>query len=338
MPRSPRAEFRSAAGGPYHRFDALIISASYKTDIPAFYGTWFMNRLDAGFCRVVNPYGGPAFAVSLRPGAVDGFVFWTRNLRPFTAAIEDVSSRGYPFVVHMTITGYPRALERSTIDRGAAVSELRQLAQAFGTRAAVWRYDPIVITSVTPAARHRDRFATLARALAGAVDEVVVSFVHPYRKTAANLGRAARESGFEWRDPGAAEKRALIQDLAAIADDHAITLTVCGQPELTGGGIAQSRCIDATRLGEVAGRPLRVRERAQRGTCACWESKDIGAYDSCPQGCVYCYAVRRPELAGRRARAHDPAGEFLIAPDARHGAPPDAPARAVAIPRERKLS
>ena len=286
-----------------------------------------MNRLDAGFCRVVNPYGGPPFAVSLRPAAVDGFVFWTRNPRPFTPALEEISSRGYPFVVQTTITGYPRALERSTVASAAAVGDLRQLARAFGTRTAVWRYDPIVISSVTPAAWHRDRFASLARALAGSVDEVVVSFVHPYRKTAANLGRAARESGFEWRDPAATEKRGLIQDLAAIADDHAITLTVCGQPELTGGGIARSRCIDANRLGEVAGRPLRVRERAQRGTCGCWESKDIGAYDSCPQGCVYCYAVRRPELAGRRARAHDPAGEFLIAPDARQGAAPGAPAK-----------
>ena len=286
-----------------------------------------MNRLDAGFCRVVNPYGGPPFAVSLRPAAVDGFVFWTRNPRPFTPALEEISSRGYPFVVQTTITGYPRALERSTVASAAAVGDLRQLARAFGTRTAVWRYDPIVISSVTPAAWHRDRFASLARALAGSVDEVVVSFVHPYRKTAANLGRAARESGFEWRDPAATEKRGLIQDLAAIADDQAITLTVCGQPELTGGRIARSRCIDANRLGEVAGRPLRVRERAQRGTCGCWESKDIGAYDSCPQGCVYCYAVRRPELAGRRARAHDPAGEFLIAPDARQGAAPGAPVK-----------
>ncbi|MDP6603243.1 MAG: DUF1848 domain-containing protein [Rhodospirillales bacterium] len=306
----------------------MIISASYKTDIPAFYGTWFMNRLDAGFCRVVNPYGGPPFTVSLRPAEADGFVFWTRNLRPFTAALEEISSRSYPFVVQMTITGYPRALERSTVDPAAAVCDLRQIAQAFGTRAAVWRYDPIVITSLTPAAWHRDRFAALAGALAGSVDEVVVSFVHLYRKTTANLGRAARESGFEWRDPAAAEKRALIQDLAAIADDHAIALTVCGQPELTGGPITQSRCIDAIRLGEVAERPLRARARAQRGTCACWESKDIGAYDSCPQGCVYCYAVRRPDIAGRRVRAHHPAGEFLIAPDARKDAVASVPARA----------
>jgi hypothetical protein len=315
--------------------DGLIISASYKTDIPALYGTWFMNRLDAGFCHVVNPYGGPPFAVSLRPDAVDGFVFWTRNLRPFTAALAEISSRGHPFVVQMTITGYPRALERSTVDPAAAVSALRRLARAFGARAAVWRYDPIVVTSLTPAAQHRDRFAALARALAGSVDEVVVSFVHLYRKTAANLGRAAQESGFEWRDPPTEEKRALIQDLAAIADEHAIALTVCGQPELTGAGIAQSRCIDAARLGEVAGRPLRVREHAHRGTCACWESKDIGAYDSCPQGCAYCYAVRRPELAVRRACTHDPAGEFLIAPDVRKGGTPAAPTRAGAGPLKR---
>ena len=110
----------------------MIISASYKTDIPAFYGAWFMDRLRAGHCRMVNPYGGQVHDVDLRPGAVDGFVFWTRNLEPFLGHLSEVRDRGYPFVVHQTITGYPRALDASTIGAARAVDHLRRVGQRFG--------------------------------------------------------------------------------------------------------------------------------------------------------------------------------------------------------------
>jgi len=103
----------------------MIISASYKTDIPAFYGAWFMRRLRAGFCRMVNPYGQQIYTVRLDRDAVDGFVFWTRNCGPFMGALEEIKSLGHPFVVHVTITGYPRVLDAATIRPEIAVSHLR---------------------------------------------------------------------------------------------------------------------------------------------------------------------------------------------------------------------
>ena len=66
----------------------MIISASYKTDIPAFYGEWFLNRLRAGYCKMVNPYGRQVYRVSLTPPDADGFIFWTKNLGPFLDALE----------------------------------------------------------------------------------------------------------------------------------------------------------------------------------------------------------------------------------------------------------
>ncbi len=110
----------------------MIISASYKTDIPAFYGEWFMERLKAEHCRMVNPYGGQVCRVPLDVGAVDGFVFWTRNLESFLGHLSEVRDRGYPFVVHQTITGYPRALDASTIGAARAVDHLRRVGQRFG--------------------------------------------------------------------------------------------------------------------------------------------------------------------------------------------------------------
>ena len=296
------------------RPQAAIVSASYRSDIPAFYGDWFMRRLDAGFCRVVNPYGGQIHEIPLTRERVEGFVFWTRNPGPFGAALAEVAGRGYPFVVQMTVTGYPRPLETSVLAPERAVALIEGLARRYGPRAAVWRYDPLLITSLTPPEWHRRTFTRLARAISGNVDEVVFSFAHIYAKTKANLTHAAGRHGFTWDDPPEAEKRALLADLAGIARGFGLHPTLCAQPELLGPGIEPARCIDAARLSDLAGRPLGARTKGNRPGCLCAESRDIGAYDSCPHGCVYCYAVRKPGLAKRGYRAHDPDSPFLIAP------------------------
>lgn len=293
----------------------MIVSASYRTDIPAFYGDWFMRRLAVGYCRVVNPYGGQPYRVALDRGAVDAFVFWTRNPAPFLDSLDEVRRAAFPFVVQMTIIGYPRTLEASTPDTNSAVSAFRDLAERFGSRAVVWRYDPILVTSITEVHWHVDNFTALASALRGATDEVVLSFADFYAKTTAHLRTAARVHGLSWRGPAPEERRALTRRLATIAAENGMTLTLCVEPDLLGNGIGAARCIDSIRLSDVAGRVIAARERGNRPGCACAESRDIGAYDSCVQGCAYCYAVRSPTAARQRLKSHDPDGDFLIAPD-----------------------
>ncbi len=293
----------------------MIVSASYRTDIPAFYGEWFVNRLRAGHARTVNPYGGPPGRVDLTPAAVDGFVFWTRNLGPFAAGLDAVDGLGIPFVVQFTATALPRPLERSVIGWEAAVEQMRAAARRWGPRAVVWRYDPIVPTDLTPPDWHRQTFARLAAALRGVVDEVTVSFMEPYRKTTRNLALAAARAGFTGSLLGDDDKRALLGDLAASAADHGMALTLCTQPALAGvAGTSPARCVDAARLSDVAGRPIAARTKGNRPGCLCAESRDIGDYDTCPHGCVYCYAVRDRDAALGRYQAHDPAAEFLVSP------------------------
>lgn len=297
----------------------VIVSASYRTDIPAFYGRWFARRLQAGFCRVSNPYGGAPSIVRLDRASVDGFVFWTRNLGPFRPVLETVAQRDTPFIVQYTITGYPRALETAVTAPESAIGHIRDLARDFGPGRAVWRYDPVIDTDLTPPAWHEENFARLAGALAGAVDEVVVSFAHVYKKTKANTDAAARRHGFAWRDPAEDEKRAAIARLARIAARHGMTLSVCAQPHLLTGLpadlAAAARCVDTARLSAIGSQTIAAREKGNRPGCACAESRDIGAYDSCPHGCVYCYAVRRRDRAREAHKAHDPAGEFLLQSD-----------------------
>lgn len=278
----------------------MIVSASYRTDIPAFYGKWFMNHLETGSCQVANPYGGKPYTVSLGREDVDGFVFWSKNPGPFLEPLTAVQDQGFPFVVQFTITGYPTPLEQSVPDAKQSVNLLKQLAKVYGTRAIVWRYDPIIGTSLTPASWHLENFQCLAGSLAGATDEVVISFAHIYQKTKRNMEIAARRHDFTWHDPPEDEKETLAKRLAEIAAENGMILTICSQPSFLVNGIEGARCIDAKRLSDVANRPISAKFKGNRPGCLCSEARDIGAYDSCPMGCAYCYAVSRRDIAQNR--------------------------------------
>lgn len=292
----------------------MIISASYKTDIPTFYGAWFMNRLQVGYCKVLNPYNKQAFRVSLRREDVDGVIFWTKNVGPFLKWLPFIADAGYPFVIQHTITGYPRALEHSVVDAESSLRNLRGIADRFGPDVCVWRYDPVVISSITPRKFHLEQFARLAAALEGTVNEVVISFLQLYLKTQRNLDRASTEYEFRWHDPSAEEKISLVKSFVEIGASHGLQVSVCSQKEFLAEGAVEAHCVDALRLSRIAGKHFSTELRGNRKECGCYASRDIGDYDTCPHGCVYCYAVRDQELARSRFRVHDPTSDFLFEP------------------------
>jgi len=291
----------------------MIISASYKTDIPAFYGEWFINRLDAGYCKMVNPYNKHQVSrISLRREDVDGFVFWTKNLGPFIKRLETVNQFGRPFTVLYTITAYHRALESYVVDSERSIQHMKTLAETYGPRVAVWRYDPILITSLTPIEFHLKNFDRLARDLEGTTDEVVISFAQLYKKTLRHLDKAAHEFGFDWEDPSDEIKLSLVAELAKIAKNHGMQMTICSQRQYLAPGVKAARCVDARRLSDIGKRPIRAKLKGNRPDCKCYASTDIGEYDTCPHGCVYCYAVRNRNIALKRYKEHDPESEFLF--------------------------
>ncbi len=292
----------------------MIISASYKTDIPTFYGSWFMNWLRAGFCKMVNPYGRQVHRVSLLREDVDGFVFWTKNIAPFVRYLPEIRDRGFPFFVQHTINRYPRELETSVVDAAWSVESVRKVRNEFGPRAVVWRYDTIVISSITSMGFHRQNFSELAESLRGVTDEVVISFATLYDMTRRNLNAAADRAGFSWQEPAICEKQELVAELVRISAANDMRLTVCSQKNMVVGGAGEARCIDARRMEDVSDCQIKSRIRGNRNQCGCFESRDIGEYDTCPHGCVYCYAVQNRSLALERYRSHNPDSEFLFAP------------------------
>jgi len=299
----------------------MIISVSYKTDIPTFYGEWFMNRLEAGYCKMVNPYGGQIYTIDLTPEHVDGFVFWTKNIGPFLKYLPEVRRRGYPFIVQHTITGYPRELEFRVINYARTAEYMKALADKYGSHVAIWRYDPIVISSLTPVDWHRRNFETLARSLEGTTDEVVVSFAQIYKKTRRNMDWAAKEFDFHWDEHKVMTLEnvcSLVTELAQIARSYGMQLKACSQKHLLVPGVVEgARCIDAERLEKVSDNAIvyKTLHKGNRKECGCFASKDIGEYDTCPHGCVYCYAVQHRDLALERYKAHNPASEFLFPPN-----------------------
>lgn len=293
----------------------MIVSASYRTDIPAFYPEWFLRRLQEGFALVRNPYSAQMYRVDLRPQRVTGFVFWTRNFGPLLDHLDRLRAFGRPFAVQFTITNYPRAIEPAVIPAEKAVAQMHRLAREVHPLCPVWRYDPVLFTSLTPPDFHLANFAGLAAQLEGSTDEAVISFAQIYAKSRRNLDAAARRHGFAWEDPADEAKRALASDLAEIARRHGMRLTVCSQPDYVVEGAGEARCVDVRRLARISGEPLDAPLKGNRPGCACHESRDIGEYDTCPHGCLYCYAVRHRRVALARYRAHDPAAPSLLPVD-----------------------
>jgi hypothetical protein len=286
-----------------------VISASRRTDVPAFYTRWFLNRITAGFCHWINPFGGQVKRVSMLPEDTYGIVFWTRFAKPLIPHLQTLDERGYEYYFHVTINGYDRALEARNPETSVAVECFQRLSDRISPRRALWRYDPIVLSVRTPPADHVRRFASLARALSGYTERCYFSFADAYGKTKRNLQTLEKREKFGFYEGAASERKALVSELATIGAAHGIRLYACCEDALAGGMIGKAHCVETELLGGGVLKPS-----PSRAECGCVESVDIGAYDTCQFGCVYCYATNSWEAARRRALAHDPADTALWRP------------------------
>jgi hypothetical protein len=292
-----------------------IISASRRTDIPAFYGQWFMRRVRAGWCAMPNPFNSKQVSrVELRPD-ITLLVFWTRWAAPFLKAVAELKGRGFRFYFQYTLVNYPAAIDPYSPPLDRAVAAFRRLTEAIGPERVVWRYYPILLSDATDHAFHLENFARIAKALDGATRGVVISILDPYAKAARRLDRLGKEQPeFKYRVYDAERDGALMQQLARIAQAHSLRIQSCAETmDLTAAGIAPGKCIDDQLIREVFGIDVsRKKDKGQRTACGCIESRDIGMYDSCLFGCVYCYATRSFKAAGANHAARDPESASMI--------------------------
>lgn len=298
--------------------DSMIISASRRTDIPAFYSRWFVHRLMAGWCLVPNPINTKSLLrVPLRPEDIDAIVFWSKNPLPLLGYLDRIDDMGFRYYFQFTLNDYPSALEPGMPPIQKRLSTFHRLSQRLGPLRVVWRYDPIIISSTTPHSFHVERFSYLAKELNGATRRVVVSFVCLYQKTLRRLCTLENNSAFRFsRDTASKENLSLLKELAAVAAENGIQMFTCAAtPAIQAAGIPQGKCIDDGLVRELWGLDIQYRkDPSQRQHCLCTVSKDIGVMDTCLHGCIYCYSTRDVKLAKRRYQQHQPDSPALWLP------------------------
>lgn len=288
----------------------MVISVSRRCDIPRFRFDWFMERLDAGFVDVANPFNAAQVRrVSLRSasdgGGTDALVFWTRDPRAILANAEALERLRLPFYVMVTVTGYPAALEPDVPPAAVICTAMGELTRKIGPRRVIWRYDPVFLSSITDGDFHRRNFSELARNLAGAVRRVIVSLYDEYggaKRRVAALEKAGILQMGTPALPGAgaglplsadSDMGRLLADLAWTAIDAGMEIQSCAEADhFEVFGIKAGACIDGELIRKLWGIERGGRDKHQRPHCLCAQSVDIGRYGDCPAGCVYCYAQR----------------------------------------------
>jgi len=263
-----------------------VISASRRTDIPAFYSDWFVNRLQAGYVFVKNPFSHKVFRVSLDPGDVSAIIFWSKSYSPLLYKLESIEKTTKHLYFHFTITAN-KELELNTPDFREAIRDYQFIARRYSPDQIVWRYDPICLTDKLSFEINEERFVRCAGMLKGYTQKCIISFVHPYKKVLVNLKKYTDHTLTEVKEEN---KKELAHRLAKRAEKFDIRLFACCNDYLLSDRILKASCIDGKRLAEIFNVLIDTRPASTRKECACSRSVDIGAYDTCAHGCVYCYA------------------------------------------------
>ena len=284
----------------------MILNTGCRTDIPAFYSDWFLRRVQAGFVLTRNPYRPEqVLQYHLAPDVVDVLCFCTKNPAPMLPHMAQLRAfRQFWFV---TLTPYGKEIEPFVPDKASVVQSIQRLSALLGRKAVCWRYDPIFLTEKYDIAFHLQVFARLAAALSGSVSACVISFLDLYEKTKRNFpdGHAVSPD----------EQRLLVRQFVQIGAKYGISIrTCCENPSLALQGADVSGCMTQAVLESAIGCRLRVPKsrKSPRTQCNCLLGADIGMYNTCPHGCVYCYANADRAAVVAQCRQHDPASPFLI--------------------------
>ncbi len=282
----------------------LIVSASRATDIPACYADRFFRRLDKGYVRWRNPFSGQDSYVSFYNTRF--IVFWSKNPAPLLPYLSTLKERGIGCYIQYTLNDYEAdGLEPNVPPLAQRIDTLRRLVDALGMGAVIWRFDPLILTDKINTDTLLEKIARIADALVGYTEKLVFSFadIASYKKVSRNLS----QNGINYREWDEATMREFASRLSMLnRDNWNFRLATCAERiDLSEYGIEHNRCIDPELISRIAPDDAVLHnflynaktDRGQRKACGCILSKDIGAYNTCPHGCLYCYANTSPAAA-----------------------------------------
>ena len=283
----------------------MIINTGMRTDIPAFYTEWFMNRIRAGYVLVRNPYR-PDWITryELRPDVVDCLAFCTKNPAPMLEYMDELKRfHQYWFV---TITPYGKEIEPNVPPKETVMQDFIRLSEIVGTGSIGWRYDPIFIDETYTADRHISDFEQMCKTLSGHTEVCVISFIDLYEKVKRNFPSV--------RSLTKQERIQIGKAFAEIGRRYGITIKGCAEgTELATYGVDCAGCMTKETFEKALGCKLNVpKKKSPRAECSCLLGTDIGAYDTCGHLCRYCYANSNKENVKRNLKAHNPDSPFLL--------------------------
>lgn len=284
----------------------MIINTGGRTDTVQYYSDWLLRRFAEGYVLSRNPlFPDKVTRYELTPDKVDCVVFCSKNYKPILPRLREITDR-FPAYFYYTITAYGKDVEPGVPSIEESIETLKELSALVGKERVAWRYDPVLLTREYTIRRHLDTFPWMARELAPYIDRCIFSFVEMYKKLETNMPEIIPMSE--------TERDALARGLGAAAAKLGMVIQTCGtNGDYTRYGIQASGCITLSILGKANHIEFRnLKHKGMREGCHCMESRDIGAYDTCLNGCKYCYANKNPRKAFENYEYHDPASPLLL--------------------------
>ena len=301
MNKHSHIDIHNESGAIVKALTPVIVSASRATDIPAFFAPWFFNSLEKGYCVWKNPYNGKDSYVSFANTRF--IVFWSKNPRPLLSYLPQLINRDIGFYIQYTLNDYGQeGLELNVPTLAERIDTFKCIVDTHGLGSVVWRFDPLILTDKVGIHELLEKIQGIASELNGYTEKLVFSFadIEGYKKVGANLQRA----GVNYREWTEKEMLDFADGLYRL--NLPIQLATCAeQIDLSGYGIAHNRCIDPKLIAQLVPDDAvlqmwlfgATKDMGQRKSCGCILSKDIGQYNTCTHGCLYCYATNTPAPA-----------------------------------------
>lgn len=283
----------------------MILNTGLRTDIPGFFSEWFYNRIDEGFVYVRNPYAkNQIYSYRLDPELIDCIIFCTKNPKPMFENLEKIDKFNQYW--HITITPYEKEIEPNVPPVDEVLESFKYLSKKLGKENVTLRYDPIFINEKYTLEKHIESFEYMINSLSSYTTEAIISFIDLYEKTKRNFPQA--------REVTKDERLKIGKEFARIGNANKIRIKTCVEgTELDKFGIDSSGCMTKEVIERAIHKNLNIpKQKARNGECYCLLNNDIGEYNTCDHGCLYCYANSNKRLVKRNLKLHDPKSPILI--------------------------
>jgi DNA repair photolyase len=306
----------------------VIVSASRSTDIPTFYSDWFVERWKAGYVKWINPFNAAPLYVSFKE--TRAVVFWTKNPRPMFKHLDFLDEQVKNYYFQFTLNDYDQERYEGKVPKlESRINTFRELSNRIGKDKVVWRFDPLMLTKKIDVNELLRRLEYIGDQLHNYTNKLVFSFadISLYKKVESNLKKENIEY-IEFSEDTIIE---FAQGLNKLNAKWNLELATCAEKfDLNKYGIVHNKCVDDDLLIKLFNHDSKLmkflgiefveptlfesklgiektktmKDKGQREACGCIISKDIGQYNTCPHGCVYCYANTSKEIAIQNYKLH----------------------------------